>query len=157
MDCFEKFDELQLPDKKNFYSSLNYSEVDEKKYADAQFAWEYFKCENLGDFHDLYVLLDTCLLSDVFNVFRKKTHKIYGLEPCHYYSIPSLSWNAMLKFTKIEIELIRDIDMYLFIEKNIRGGISQVIKRNSVANNINMMEKFNPNIESKYLMYFDGE
>ena len=63
----------------------------------------------------------------------------------------------MMKFTKVEIELLTDIDMYLFIEQNIRGGISQTVKRHSLANNIDMFEKFNPKLDSQYIMYFDGK
>ena len=157
IDCFKKFDEKKLPKHEKFYSALNYSNVDLKKYKEAVYIWEKFRCKTLGDFHDLYVLLDTTLLADVFNVFRKKTLKIYNLDPCHYYSIPSLSWNAMLNYTKIEIELLKDIDMYLFIEQNIRGGISQTVKRHSIANNIDLFEKFNPCLDSKYILYFDGK
>ena len=89
IDSFEKFEEKKLPDYKEFYSALNYSNVDKKKYLEAKQIWNKFKCKTIGDFHDLYVLLDTALLADVFNVFRKKTLNIYGLDPCHYYSIPS--------------------------------------------------------------------
>ena len=50
--------------------------------------------------------------------------KFYKLDPCHYFRSPGLSWNAMLKVTEIKLEQISDIDMYLFIEKGLRGGIS---------------------------------
>ena len=59
----------------------------------------------------------------------------YGLDPCNYFSSPGLSWDAMLKMTKIELDLISDIDMHLFIEKGMRGGISYIAKRHSKANN----------------------
>ena len=41
----------------------------------------------------------------------------------------------MLKMTRIELELINDINIHLFIEKGIRGGISYIAKRHSKANN----------------------
>ena len=63
----------------------------------------------------------------------------------------------MFKYSKIEIELLTDIDMYLFIEQNIRGGICSTVKRYSKANNVDMFRDFNPNAESKYLTYFDGK
>ena len=56
-------------------------------------------------------------------------------DPCHYFSSPGLYWDAMLKITEIELKLISDIDMYLFIEKGMRGGISYIAKRQSKANN----------------------
>ena len=64
----------------------------------------------------------------------------YGLDPLafDYFSSPGLSWDAMLKVTGIELELISDIDMHLFIEKGMRGGISYIAKRHNEVNNNNM-------------------
>ena len=67
--------------------------------------------------------------------FIKTCLYYYGLDPCHYFSSPGLSWNAMLKMTGIELELINDIDMHLIIEKGMRGGISYIAKRHSKVNN----------------------
>ena len=50
----------------------------------------------------------------------------YQLNPCHYFSSPTLSWNVMLKMTKIILELISNINMHLFIEKVMKGGISYI-------------------------------
>jgi len=75
------------------------------------------------------------LLCDVFENFRKVCKKIYNFDPCQYYTTPGLSWDAMLKITKIELELLTDIDMYNFIMKGIRGGLVQCCKRHSIANN----------------------
>ena len=55
--------------------------------------------------------------------------KFYGLDPCHYFSRPGLSWNAMLKMTGIKLEKISDIDKYLFIEKGLRGEIPYIAER----------------------------
>ena len=55
----------------------------------------------------------------------------YKLDPCHYFSSPGLSFDAMLKMAGVELELISDIDMHLFIEKGIKGGISYICKRHS--------------------------
>ena len=41
----------------------------------------------------------------------------YGLDPCHYFSSPGLSWDAMLKVNEIELKLISGIDISLFVEK----------------------------------------
>ena len=48
----------------------------------------------------------------------------YSLDPCHFFSAPGLSWQACLKMTSIKLELISDIEPYLFIEKGLIGGIS---------------------------------
>ena len=152
---FDKFNIVEFPKYKHFYSHLKFSNIEYDKYLNAKFLYKYFKCSNLGDFQNLYVLLDSAILADIFTSFRKNTLKIYGLDPCYYYSIPSLSWNAMLKFTKVEIELFKEIDMYLFIEQNLRGGISQVSKRYVTAENEMIGNKSSEN--SNYLVYYDGK
>ena len=81
-----------------------------------------FKLENLGDYHDLYVQSDTLLLADVFNNFRDMSLKEYELDPAHFLSLPGLAWQACLKKTNIELELLTDYDMLLMVEEGIRGG-----------------------------------
>ena len=85
--------------------------------------------------------IDTCL-------------KYYGLDPCHYFSSPGLSWDAMLKMTGVKLEKISDIDQYLFIEKGTRGGISYITKRYAKANNkyINDYDLEKP---STFITYLD--
>ena len=78
----------------------------------------------MGEYQDLYLKSDILLLADVFENFRKTCLTYYGLDPPHYASSPGLAWDAMLKMTKINLDLITDIDMQLFIEKGMRGGIS---------------------------------
>ena len=78
---------------------------------------------------------DSLLLADVFENFRKVCQEKYGLDPAHYYSAPGLSWDALLKKTGVELELLTDMDMCLFIEREMRGGISMVSKRYAKANN----------------------
>ena len=68
------------------------------------------------------------LLADVFEKFISTCLKYYGLDPCHY-SAPGLSWNAMLKMTKVDLEKIIDPDKYMFFEQGMRGGISYINKR----------------------------
>ena len=71
----------------------------------------------LGDYHDLYLVSDVLLLTDVFENFRKTCMQYYKLDPCHYFTSPGLSWDAMLKMTNIKLELMTDIDMFQFIER----------------------------------------
>jgi len=156
IDNFNKFNEQSLPLKEDFYSSLNYNKISEEDYKHARRIWRIFDIKSLGEYHDLYVLLDTSLLADVFQAFRKTILSRYELDPCHFYSAPGLAWAAALKKTNITLELITDIDMYQFIENGIRGGITQVSKRYCRANN-KYMENFNRNKESKFIVYLDGK
>ena len=67
--------------------------------------------------HDLYLKCDVLLLADVFKKFRNRCLENYSLCPSHYLSVPALSWDAMLNMTKVELELISDVDMYLFLKR----------------------------------------
>ena len=129
MDSFERLSETKLPDKEKFYSSLSGKGITDEKYAHAQEVWETFRCQNLGDYHNLYVALDGKLLAEVFENFRKVCQEKYGLDPARYYSAPGLSWDAFLKKTGVKLDLLTDLDMHLFIERGMRGGISMVSKR----------------------------
>ena len=80
--------------------------------------------------------------------------KFYGLDPCHYFSSPGLSWGGMLKMICVRLKKIVDIDMYLFIEKGLRGGISYIAKRYSEANN-KYMKNYDPTKPSIYISYLD--
>ena len=75
------------------------------------------------------------LWADVFEKFIDTCSKFYGLYPCHYFSSPGLSWDAMWKMTGVKSEKISDIDKYLLIEKVLRAGISYIAKRYAKANN----------------------
>ena len=135
MDLFERFGETELPEKEKFYSSLSGKGITDEEYAHAKDVWMTFGCQNLGDYHDLYVATDVLLLADVFENFRKVCQQKYGLDPGHYYSARGLSWDALLKKTGVKLELLTDMDMCLFIEREMRGGISMVSKRYAKANN----------------------
>ena len=106
----------------------------------------------MGDYHDVYLKTDVLLLADVLEKFINTCLDYYGLEPCHYFSSPRLSWDAMLKMRRIKLELISDIDMNLFIEKTMRGGISYIAKRHSKANN-KYMRCYDTGKESKCITY----
>ncbi|GFV82659.1 uncharacterized protein TNCV_1618881 [Trichonephila clavipes] len=93
--------------------------------------------------------------SNLFENFRKICMQTYKLDPCWYFTTPALSRDAMLLHTKVAIELFTDYDMLLFIEKGVRGGISQCCNRYAIANN-RYMSNFNPDDEIKYLMYLDA-
>ena len=155
MDSFQKFNDTHLPIKKDFFSILYNQHITHEQYDHAQTVWNTFNLKTMGDYHDLYLKSDTLLLADVFENFRKTCLQYYKLDPCHYFSSPGLSWDAMLKMTKVKLELITDIDMFQFIEKGLRGGTSYIANRFSEANN-KYMENFNESKPSKYIMYLDA-
>ena len=140
VDSYEKVTHPALPEKKHFYSSLkdgkrdkSNGHISDEQYQRLQNVWNTFNFNTFEDFHDYYlrkdVLLLLLLLADVFEKFIFTCLKYYDLHPCHYFSAPGLSWNAMLKMTGVTLEKIRDSDKYMLFEQGIRGGVSYINKR----------------------------
>ena len=142
MNDRNKFNENKLPSVNSFYDH-------------AKNVWDTFKIKNLGEYHDLYVQLDTTQLADAFEDFRSVCLKEYELDPLCFVSIPGLALEAMLKLTNVKIELLTDIDMYLMVENAIRGGLTQVVKKYAVANN-KYLPDYNESIKLSYLQYLDA-
>ena len=156
MDTEEKFNNTKLPPREAFYSKLSGKGITEKNYKHACNVWNTFKMKTFKDYHKLYNETDVLLLADVFENFRNLCLKIYGLDPVYYYTAPGLAWDACLKMTDINLELLSDPNMLLMFEKGIRGGISMISNRYGEANNKYMGKNFNKNELSKYLMYLDA-
>ena len=112
MDSFEKFNQMELPNKDQFYSILNDQHITGDEYDHAKKVWNTFMIKAMGEYHDLYLVSDVLLLTDVFENFRKACMQYYKLDPCHYFTSPGLSWDAMLKMTNIKLEVMTDIDMF---------------------------------------------
>ena len=155
MDSWEKFNETSLPIKEDLYSHLNMEDIEDIDYRHGNNVFNNFKLNNLGDYHDLHVQSDTLLLADVFENFRDMCINVYELDPAHFLSLPGLAWQACLKKTNIELELLTDYDMLLMVEGGIRGGICHSIQRYAKANN-KYMKGYNNNEESSYIQYLDA-
>ena len=95
-----------MPDKECFYSSIkdgttsdNGEKLDghirDKDYLTCKKIWNKFEMKNMGDYHDCYLKKDVLLLADVFEKFIEMCLKFYGLDTCHYFSCPGLSWDAI--------------------------------------------------------------
>ena len=97
MDSFEKFYQTELPTKDQFYRVLNDQHITNDGYNHAKRVWKTFNINTMGEYHDLYLNSDVLLLADVFENFRKTCLQYYKLDPCHYFTSPGLSWDAMLK------------------------------------------------------------
>ena len=136
----DRFDETTLPNIEKFYSKLQLKDISEKDYKHAKKVWNIFEIKTLGEHHDLYVQADTAQLSDVFESFRSFCLKEYQLDPAYFVSTPSLANEVMLKITKAKIEL---------------GGLTQVIKKHSIANN-KYLPCYDSSKKSVYLQYLDA-
>ena len=156
MDKAAKFKCTELPPMKSFYSKLKNEDISKEDYEHAQRVWETFECKTFKDYHLLYQKLDVILLADIFENFRETCMKTYGLDPAHYYTTPGLSWDALLKYTKVELDSIQDPEMLLFIEKGIRGGISTITKRYSKANNPYIPQTYDERKPKNYISYLDA-
>ena len=155
IDGWDKFNEKVLPGKESFYSNLTLENISETDYAHANNVFKKFYINNLGEYHDLYVRSDTLLLADIFENFRQSCLKNYELDPAHFVSLPGLAWQACLKKTNVELELLTDYDIFLMVEEGIRGGIRHVMQRYVKANK-RYMKDYDRKKKSSYIQYLDA-
>ena len=155
MDNFVKFQEEELPPKDAFFSTLTEEGITDDEYQHAHNIWDAFNIRTLGDYHDLYVQSDVLQLADVFENFRKICKNNYKIDPPHLLTAAGLAWQASLRKSQITLELFTNIDMHLFIEKGIRGGISTISKRYAVANN-KYLDNFDASKPSNFIVYYDA-
>lgn len=109
----------------------------------------------MGEYSDLYLKTDILLLAEVFENFRGICLAVYELDPCRYLTAPGLSWDAMLKETGVNLELLTDYEMLQFVQSGIRGGISQVSKRYAKSNNQFTAPTNQTAGESNFIVYLD--
>ena len=139
IDSLEKIYYPKLPDKKDVYSKLKLEGITDEEYTHAKTVYKHFKCKSFYDYHMLYLKTDVLLLADVFENFRLMCLDYYNLDPANYLTSASLSWDCMLYKTKVELELITDMEILDFFERSKRGGLTFVgSKRYSKANNKDM-------------------
>ena len=137
----EYFNKTEVPAPEEFYNALKKEGITLKNWHHVKDVWEKFECVNFGEYHDIYLLTDVLLLADVFEAFRDFCLEQYGLDPVHYTTLPSFAWDALLKTTDVELELLDDPDMYHFFVAGIRGGVS-VISHRSVGSSATLCHAF---------------
>ena len=136
-----------------------------------QQVWNTMEKNTLGCYHDTYLKTDVLLLADVFETFLNTCLKNYKLDPAYFYIALGLAWQALVaeycehekREKKCEVlteefrlQLLTDIDMLLMVEKGIRGGITQAVKRYDKTNNKYMKDLYNLEEETIYLQCLDA-
>ena len=148
----KKVKDTQLSSKEAYYTRLNDEGISDENYAHVQEVWKTFETKNLEDYHNLHNKVDVLLLSDVFENFRDLCIKNFNLDRAHYYT----ALDAALKVTKVELELLSDMDMLLMAEKGIRGGVSKISNRYGKSDNRYMGNRYDASKPTKYISYLDA-
>ena len=156
MDEWAKLEKNSLPTREEFYNSLKQEECTPEEYAHAKNVWEKFECKTMQDYQDLYLKTDVLILADVFENFRNFSIKHYKLDPAHYVSSPQLSWDAMLLFTECKLEMISDPEIFVLVDKGIRGGVAMISHRYAKANNPEMGIEYDMFQDLSYIVYLDA-
>ena len=141
----------RFPRQDTFFSRLTQKGVDDADYSHGKNMFKLFKCSNMLSYTEVYCLVDSILLAEVMRNYRDTTYEEFGLDPCHYISSPQLSFDIMLRETKVELELMHDNDMLNFIESSLRGGLSYVNERY-----VRLSDDFDPNTSNEFLCYWDA-
>ena len=126
------FDE-KLPSIDKFYSSLKLQDIEKKEYDKSLEIYKKLKCKNVKDYLEIYMKLDICLQADIFNTFRNTIWNKFEIDCSKYITSCSLSLDLMLKYTKVKIELFKDITMFDYTDSSILGGLC-VASQNIVDN-----------------------
>ena len=113
----------ELPSIDKFYSSLKLKNISEEEYKKTLEIYKKLKCKNIKEFLEIYLKLDVCLQTDIFNSFRKIIYDKFEIDCTKYITSCSLSLDLMLKYTKVNIELFKDITTFDYVNSSIMGGI----------------------------------
>ncbi|GBN08354.1 hypothetical protein AVEN_87773-1 [Araneus ventricosus] len=155
-DSIDKLKEKQLPARAAFFNVLTNMPITETEYNHAQLVFQNFKCKTLADYLELYQNVDTIMLAEVFISFRRTAMQYYELDPVHFVTSAELTWNAGLKFTKVELQLLSNVNDYIWFESQMRGGICFLGKRYEKANNPYISDTYNDSKPHKYILALDA-
>lgn len=147
--------ERRLPEKSHFFNDLTQQHISDEQYSRATEAWNVFCCRSMRDYMEMYLCADVLLLADVFENFRSVCLDEYALDPVKYLSIAHYTFDAFLRKCQPRIDLLTDVDHYLFFRKALRGGLSMICHRYAKANNP-YMRTYDPSLPCKYIIYLDS-
>ncbi|XP_017073465.2 uncharacterized protein LOC108109462 [Drosophila eugracilis] len=140
-ESLDQLDNIVLPE--NMFSNC-------QDYINADQVWHTFNCQNIRDYLKVYLERDVTILADVFEDFRRLCITTYGLDPMNYVTAPSMAWDAMLKVTEVNLDLISDPEMLNFLQNAVRGGLVKCNQENATANN-EYLDNFDPREPTNYL------
>lgn len=155
IDEFSKFNDSNLPSKKYFYNNLTEEHISDSDYSYAKQIFKLFNLKSLGQYCEIYVESDCCLLACIFEAFRNTSLNYYELDPVYYFSLPGLAWDSVLRYSKVKLSLLTDLDEYMFFERAIRGGQSIIMKRYAKAENQFLQKEKVDNLENSFILYLD--
>ena len=130
----ENIYDKKLPSIDKFYSSLKLQNISKEEYDKTIEIYKKLKCKSVKDYLKTYTKLDVCLQADIFNTFRNTIWGKFGIDCSKYVTSCSLSLDLMLKYTKVKIELFKDITMFDYTDSSVVGGLC-VASQNVTDNN----------------------
>lgn len=154
MTDWKSYDQKSLPPKRCFHNSMTNEDITDDDYNHAQTVWNEFNITNMGEYTDLYLKTDVLLLSDIFQKFRKTCKQHYNLDPAFYVTAPSLSFDAMLLKTGVQLELVSDLSIVRMIQSGIRGGLCMCSYRYAKANH-KYMPDYDTSKQQCFISYID--
>lgn len=155
MQSLENFKEEKLPGIEHFFNDLTEEPCSPKDYQNAQKVWDSYKIKNLGEWHDLYCLLDVSILADCLERTRDILWDSYGLDVAHYLSLPMVAFDGVCKLGNVELEYL-GLDEYQWFETGVRGGVCGAGgMRIAQANNPYMQELHDKNKPTSYISFLD--
>ena len=158
-DLVESIPQLEsmkkLPPRSTFYSMLTGDTITEEEYSFAKSVWNEFQITDMKMYTKLYCEIDVLLLAEVFLTFCETFQKQFKLDPAHFISLPSYSYTTMLHLTGIKLQAPPSVEIYEFIQKNLRGGHAYINIRHCQSNRPDQTT-FDKNKDPSDILYVDA-
>ncbi|GIY20130.1 c2H2-type domain-containing protein [Caerostris darwini] len=152
----EKLNDKCLPNKEMFHNILRNSSISDSDYNHALTVFEAFECKTFSNYLEIYENVDVVMLAEIFLSFRRTSMQSYHLDPVHFITSAQLTWNAGLKISKVELQLLGNVNEYLWFEKSMRGGVCLLGRRHAIANNPYIAENYDETLPSNYILALDA-
>ncbi|OXA39344.1 putative DNA polymerase [Folsomia candida] len=155
MKSVSNFEEKKLPGIEHFFNDLTEEPCDLEEYNNALKVWDRYQIKNLGEWHDVYCLLDVTILADCLERTREILWESYGLDVAHYLSLPMIAFDGVCKLGEVDLEYL-GLDEYQWLETAVRGGVCGAgVMRCGQANNPYMRDLYDPAKPSSYISFLD--